>query len=925
MNKTNREYTSCKITLKDIVEEGVFFNIPIYQRLYVWKQSQINTLLEDIYAAYKAGESKYFLGGVMTVRNGHRFDLVDGQQRFTTLWLICNVTKQVLVDKTPTTMVDFCEKDRKKRISFSIRPFISDLIDKLQISNLDSQQFDDVPDLKNMVSAIGDIRAFVEDGERQKDLKGFAGFIVENVILVKTEIPANADLNKIFELINGRGQQLSQTDILKSKLLNLVRDEINSNDDMLVRYGQVWDSCADMSGYIEANIYSQDSNLTWKDLLGDIRYRKMGKEFLDYYVNLGLNTNLEYSDIATDLASLIDSSSIELQDERGYKNVQEESVRSIVSFPMLLLYTLRIFLIKNNLNLYKCNRMDIDVFNEKKLLHIFKPFVEWLKSNKGKTRGFIELLWLVRVAFDNYVVKFAKTEDSSELVLTLKSIRVNEGKSFSVSRDNQGSITDMTQLQSMLYFSQPRIYEHWICPFIVMSLEESDSKKQLVYLQQLDNNLSCLQYDEDMIVRTYDVMKNGLHIKKVGDYIDYFEGRIDENLGCKFAHYLFYKMDYMLWCEKTKERNERWSKFRITSKNSVEHISPQTPRFEEERIADCDSFGNLALISNNDNASYNNKSYAEKLAAYKNKRDHGYIDSLKSDMIYHNYSSWGKREHNTHLEDMRAVAKDYFVHICDNYNTIMSSENQFRKWVEYHYLNNKTKLLQAVFTEDPIPNCWSLPILNDLKEMEEVKRVFRNNQSLNPIEKNISEFQFVINYYFCKYPQAIEACSCDRYKVKGFNKIILLDGVRERQHNYQELLMMITSSFLEIENYVLGRYTGEGCDFRGISLYLHNNIISHHIDKNDEYEDLSLNIWCDYDRCQMNYQIDYRQLMHPNKFSKIMEEYGWRKYDKGKFMYIDGKPYLHSFKSNDDYERIAQITVKEVKKIIKKLREVSFH
>ena len=90
---------------------------------------------------------------------------------------------------------------------------------------------------------------------------------MKNVILVRTEIPEETDLNKLFELINGRGQQLSQTDILKSHILNLIREETDKNEDLLIRYGQIWNACADMNEYVEHNIQQEDPSLTWKDRL----------------------------------------------------------------------------------------------------------------------------------------------------------------------------------------------------------------------------------------------------------------------------------------------------------------------------------------------------------------------------------------------------------------------------------------------------------------------------------------------------------------------------------------------------------------------------------------------------------------------------------------------------------------------------------
>ena len=84
------EINSNLINLQEVVEKNYFFNIPIYQRLYVWEDAQINTLMEDISTAFEDGKEIFFLGGVLVVENedmdnGTIFDLIDGQQRFTTL------------------------------------------------------------------------------------------------------------------------------------------------------------------------------------------------------------------------------------------------------------------------------------------------------------------------------------------------------------------------------------------------------------------------------------------------------------------------------------------------------------------------------------------------------------------------------------------------------------------------------------------------------------------------------------------------------------------------------------------------------------------------------------------------------------------------------------------------------------------------
>lgn len=934
---SNTEYSSKKVTLSDIVEEKIFFNVPIYQRLYVWKQAQINTLLEDLENAFLANDDKYFLGGVMTVRNDNLYDLVDGQQRFTTLWLICNVLKNILHNDTPRTISDFCESENQKRITFSIREKITEFISKLHIEDTSIEEYSNIPDVSNMMSAIGDIKLFMENEKRQNKLKEFAEFIATKVILVRTEIPENADLNKIFELINGRGQQLSHTDILKSKILDIIRRTIPDDKDKLIRYSQIWDSCSDMSGYIESNIYRQDSKLTWKNLLIDkddaednnTYLKDFNDDFFQKYIETELSQENINSENPSDLLSIINDKGGDNENtaNSGIED-KDEVVRSIVSFPMLLLYTLRIFLIQKGLDLYDCERNDINIFNEKKLLLIFKPFLAWLNKNPNEATNFISLLWKFRVAFDKYIVKFVTSDDCNDTILAIKKPRIyknDKNDTLSVSRSSKEQINDMSQLQSMLYFSQPRIYEHWICPFIYETFKEDDPKNLLVYLQQLDNNLLCLLHDEDMIIRTYNVMNGGLKASSFCDYSNYFINRINEAKGCGFAHYLFYKMDYMLWKINTSDRENRWRNYRITSKNSVEHISAQTPKYDKEKIANCDGFGNLALISSQDNSSYNNKAFTEKRAAYIEKRNNtGSIDSLKSDMIYEYYETWDAIEIENHFNSMEKVATEYFKKTCLEFADTQSEDNRYRKWIERNYENNKQTLLQAVFNEDPYLGCQStFPSLDQLKNMEETKRIFQNNESLIVEPKHKEDFtNDEMNYYLAHYPQAIKLATQDKFKVSlydGSKRIILLDGVKEGVYNYQELLMVIIACHLEKELIKTTHFTNY-CDFRSIHLYLQNNRICRQVDEGEEYEKIYLNIWFDYDTRQMNYQLNFSELAHKTIFCREMKKYGWVKVKNDrKYLYNEDKSFLHQFTKNSDYVQIAIRTACEIKELLRRL------
>ena len=81
------------LVLKSIEElRNQKFNIPSYQRGYRWKKQQVEDLLNDINEYAEQGDSEksdfYCLQPVVVMKNGEKWDLIDGQQRLTTISLI---------------------------------------------------------------------------------------------------------------------------------------------------------------------------------------------------------------------------------------------------------------------------------------------------------------------------------------------------------------------------------------------------------------------------------------------------------------------------------------------------------------------------------------------------------------------------------------------------------------------------------------------------------------------------------------------------------------------------------------------------------------------------------------------------------------------------------------------------------------------
>ena len=149
-----------KYTPSEIKEKGLFYSIPIYQRLFEWNTENIITLLEDLKKASKE-QGDYYIG-MLTSTNSN--ELVDGQQRFTVMLLLGCV-----LQKYYDEWKGFLIADNKTRISFTSRSsdntYIRFLIEHTEEENRSFKN-------AKMWNGIKQIREFIDkefdDDERLK-------------------------------------------------------------------------------------------------------------------------------------------------------------------------------------------------------------------------------------------------------------------------------------------------------------------------------------------------------------------------------------------------------------------------------------------------------------------------------------------------------------------------------------------------------------------------------------------------------------------------------------------------------------------------------------------------------------------------------------------------------------------------------------
>lgn len=674
------DFSSQKLSLKEVVSKGYEFNIPIYQRLYVWEDSQIKIFLEDILNAYRNNKLEYFIGGIVFVKENDFFDLIDGQQRSTTLWLLSKVLGYDLNDYA------FVNKN-KLRLNFSIRKNVTRYFEGLSnLKQLKNPTLESDKDLINISKAYHQIIGFIEDEGNKINKQKFAEYIYCKVKLICTEVPAETDLTKLFEVINARGVQLEQAEILKAQLLGVVQKS-REYKSKTYRLSQIWDACADMNGHVATNLKGIiEDDYSWKELLkkksieddvkGEgITGKSFHPDFLKYFLDRLPNEIRSSQNKNTNLLAILKSKSEIIVPSQTKKKTNSQ-FSSIISFPMFLLHALRIYLQRGNED-------DIEFFNEKRLLEIFnKSFSK--KKTANAVIEFISSVWEIRMLFDKYVVKWVVADNEKELKI-LKLYFSKSGENEYPNLTPQDNIDGFTLLQAMLYHSQEMITQYWLTPFLNFMHQNDNRVKIESYLKKLDNKLFSSDLKAgDLRVRTRFLMDN--FSNEIYNSFNRKRFKIGPNngVGVKFPHYWFYKLEYVLWYQyndqidflntlrkngtlKLKYENivdfSLWESFKITAKNSVEHISPQNPEISNDKLCInmLNHFGNLALVTRGINSSYSNYAFDVKKSKFiDNKKTR--LDALKLDLIYSNWNeeTWNDESAKEHQEDMVNLLEFYF-------------------------------------------------------------------------------------------------------------------------------------------------------------------------------------------------------------------------------------------------------------------------
>ena len=623
--------THISLSVNRLLNEDTYA-IPLYQRNFAWTYDEIEQLLNDVADAFQEKRDNYYIGTLVVNEENDLFKIIDGQQRTTALNLIALALKHEF------------GFDRLKAVNltFPARKKSNDNIQKLFINEKISED-----DENELTRGYRHAKDAIENvlGERQLDTQSFVDYLFNKVIIFRSILPKDLDLNLYFERFNSRGEQLEAHEILKAQMMA----KFGTDQEMAQKFARIWDACAEFDKPVSSQFKMRRKRA---DNFQE-RERIFGWHFSNYSfhniyddIDFYQNERRKLSDI---LGKKINEKNIEVEKDFG-------DYTQVIDFPTFLLHVLAIWEGKDT------SEIQLD---DKKLLTLFDI------KNKNKTWiiEFSEFLLKIKHIFDNYIVRNSNMDSSSR----------NKDEWF---------------LQKGTYYEyQPngKAKEHYIVEerFTKNTFSDLEINKNIILLQSMFAVTFTANRDSRWL---YEILQflyrhiEELNDQKFGDYfkkflekmaVTYAEERLftEDRRIKKYGAipvYAFNFVDYVLWKNRAELEKEykdiNFDNFKFAYRRSIEHWYPQNPNGhdgESKLSAEfLHSFGNLCIITDSQNSRFGN-SYPE--AKLKQWEEEGIFprQSLKLQMMA-KITSKKNRWDIGEIQSMEKEVERYVQNFCNS-------------------------------------------------------------------------------------------------------------------------------------------------------------------------------------------------------------------------------------------------------------------
>ncbi|MDF2382183.1 DUF262 domain-containing protein [Nostoc ellipsosporum NOK] len=236
--------------------KDALYKIPQYQRPYKWEDDQVDKLWDDIHDAFENQEDNYFLGSVITAKprdneKSAYVDVVDGQQRLTTLMILFCVIRDLYpkinednaaenplavdIDTIQASITHLGKADRLKLYTHSQHQSdFHELIINGDTSKLVKPykyqiRTDEEPKYKFINTAVI-FRSKLEELGLQQSSE-LINFLFNQVKIIRIDCKNREFAIKLFQVLNDRGMDLTAADLIKSFLLEKLYNRYKDDPD----------------------------------------------------------------------------------------------------------------------------------------------------------------------------------------------------------------------------------------------------------------------------------------------------------------------------------------------------------------------------------------------------------------------------------------------------------------------------------------------------------------------------------------------------------------------------------------------------------------------------------------------------------------------------------------------------------------------
>ena len=587
---------------------SILYKIPIYQRNYAWEREEIYALIKDVYDSL--GKSVYYIGTLVTYKSDENiFEVIDGQQRLTTIYIIL---KALGIETIPNTL------------TYSARKVSAMTIEKMPKFGEEKDQ--------GIVAGFNYAKEALKDivGEKKDEIDTFKDYFLKNVHIIHYRVPKDVDLNHYFEVMNSRGEQLEKHEIIKAKLSNQLKDD----DDAMEKFSRIWEACSDMSFYIQQKL--PDINVFGKTM------EYFDIESFDEFPSS--NEGSSSSSGMKTISELLNSPVRMIDEDKEIDN--NDHFQPIIDFPNFLLIVLKITrsLNEDDFNPLSFTLDDKELIKEFEKVNLTPEFVKDFAYNLLQAKYFL----------DNYIIHHANGEDRViENPWKLQYYYKKGNKAAYLKdlyEDNKAQQNEVIQLLSMFEVAfTPKQRKNYLFYCLYHLFEDWDLDNYVEFLRKLANkyffdvylDASKLNDINQPKPNSFDeTILNGNELN-----VELEDAERDFNSvypvgSCNIPLYVFNYTDYKLWKiyadelrgketkKRSKERNQFFEKLGCSdfelepfnnfyfsrTRKSLEHYYPQAKAGDNMPNINC--FGNFAMIGSDANSSGSNWNPIDKKNRY---------------------------------------------------------------------------------------------------------------------------------------------------------------------------------------------------------------------------------------------------------------------------------------------------------------------